>query len=254
MRSVELVGILNVTPDSFSDGGLYNNVDTALRQTKQMFADGASLVDIGAESTRPGATALGAEEEWKRLEPILHRLGPRYSGKLSLDTYHPEIVRRAARYGSFIINDVTSFSDPEMIEAAVAQDVRCIVSHLPAYCGQNVQLAHQQRDISTVSQVLDELLTRAEQMQEAGIPKEHIILDPGIGFGKTIDLNWQLLEFAKHVPDFDVMIGYSKKRFLGDHGRHKIEHNLKAGRVAVAHGARYLRVHDVSGHHKLIAK
>ena len=247
MSSVELVGILNITPDSFSDGGLYSNADAALKHADELFYDGAAIVDVGAESTRPRATPLTADEEWQRLAEIWPLLMERYEGKLSLDTRHPETVRRAAEYGTFIINDVTAFANDEMIVAAVELGLRCIVSHLPVAVNGDIQAAHMGKLVDDVLQVRDELLAKRDEMIAHGIAKEKIILDPGIGFGKTPETNVELLKFAALVPDADVMIGYSRKRFLGDN-RMEIEPNLAAGRVAVDAGARYLRIHDVAGH------
>lgn len=247
MSSVELVGILNVTPDSFSDGGLYVDVNDALRHADELFWDGATLVDVGAESTRPNAIPLMADEEWARLAELWPRLMKRYAGKLSLDTRHPETVRRAAKYGSFIVNDVTAFSNDEMILAVAELELRCIISHLPDAVHGDIQAAHKGKLIDDVMQVRDELLAKRNEMIARGIAKENIILDPGIGFGKTPETNYELLKFAALVPDIEVMIGYSRKRFLGD-DRMELEPNVAAGRIAANAGARYLRVHDVTGH------
>jgi dihydropteroate synthase len=249
MGMVKLVGILNVTPDSFSDGGQFYDPDAALRQAARLFEDGAVLVDVGAESTRPGATPISTEEEWRRLLPILQRLIERYSEQISVDTYHPETVRRALDMGDVIINDVTGMNDPEMIKAVAEAGARCVVSHLPAA---DTQSAHEGRLVDDIGRVREDLLIRAAALQEAGLPKEKIILDPGLGFGKTPELNRRLLKFAEEVPDYPVMIGYSRKRFLGEK-RMELETNLEAGRIAANAGAAYLRVHDVAGHRPLLA-
>jgi dihydropteroate synthase len=244
----QLVGILNLTPDSFSDGGQYNTTEVALRRAAQLFSDGASLVDVGAESTRPGATPLSDAEEWARLEPVLLPLMEEYPGALSLDTYHPETARRALEQGKVIINDVTGMTDPQMVRVVADYGAACIVSHLAAT---DVQAAHRGELIDDAGVVVADLLTRVTALTAAGLPVEQIILDPGIGFGKTPRLNEELLSFAKHMPDFQVMIGYSRKRFLGD-DRMQLAPNLEAGRVAIAAGAAYLRVHDVAGHQQLL--
>ena len=216
----------------------------ALRHASQLFKDGASLVDVGAESTRPHATPLSDDEEWARLEPVLGPLLAKYPGKISLDSYHPATVRRALALGPVIVNDVTGFSNPDML--AVVRDLhpRVIISHLP---GTDIQAAHQTAPVTRIEQVRDELLAKARQLEMLGLPREHIILDPGIGFGKSMELNKQLLAFAEQVPGYQVMIGYSRKRFLGEH-RMELAPNLEAAHVAIAHGAAYLRVHDVAGH------
>jgi dihydropteroate synthase len=245
---VKLVGILNITPDSFSDGGLYTEPQAALQKTIQLFSDGASLVDIGAESTRPGAKPLTAAQEWQRLYLILQQLIERYPEQLSVDTYHPETAAKALELGDIIINDVTGMGDPAMVVLVAKHKARCVISHLPA---KDPQAAHKGKLVDDVQQVADELLSKATELQKKGLPKGHIILDPGIGFGKTEELNWELLKFAKEVPDYPVMIGYSRKRFLGEQ-RMELEPNLEAGRTAIEAGAAYLRVHDVAGHRQLI--
>jgi dihydropteroate synthase len=252
MSRVELFGILNVTPDSFSDGDLYFDPTKAVAHANSLFDMGANYVDVGAESTRPGADQLTPDQEWQRLKPVLSDLLYAYPDHISLDTYHPETVRRAARdLGSFIINDVTTFNNPEMIEVAAQLHLRCIVSHLPEAYGQDIQEAHRDKPIDSLEQVQEELLTKRTKMISAGINADKIILDPGIGFGKTPELNWELLEFAKYVPDVPVMVGYSRKRFLGVN-RMDPEPNLDAARTAIAAGTRYLRVHDVAAHRQLL--
>jgi dihydropteroate synthase len=240
----ELVGILNVTPDSFSDGGLWNEPQAAIQHAAQLFEDGAALIDVGAESTRPHATPLSDAEEWQRLEPILRVLIPRYPGQISLDSYHPATIKKAFEIGRVIVNDITGLNNPEMIATVCQLGARVIVSHLP---DMGIQQAHQSQPVRTVTQVKTELLQKAAALERNGLPAKNIILDPGIGFGKTMELNRKLLEFAECVPEYDVMIGYSRKRFLGDK-RMELGPNIAAGRIAIAHGAKYLRVHDVAGH------
>ncbi len=246
--NVKLVGILNVTPDSFSDGGQYFDPTMAISQADKLFADGASIVDVGAESTRPNATKLTADQEWQRLQPVLEVLIHKYTGKISVDTYHPETIRRALAIGPVIVNDVTGMNTPDMINIVAELKPMVIISHLP---DMDIQLAHQTTPITNVNQVKDDLLAKAQQLIDRGLPINRIILDPGIGFGKTPDVNVQLLKFAELVPSFDVMIGYSRKRFLGEN-RMELAPNLDAGRIAINSGAKYLRVHDVAGHTQII--
>ncbi len=145
-------------------------------------------MDVGAESTRPGATPLSAEEEWSRLEKILQRLIKKYPGKISLDTYHPSTAAKALKLGDVIINDITGLSDPKMVELITTHKARCVVSHLPAA---TPQAAHSGKLVDDVRQVADDLLNKAAELEEKGLPKANIILDPGIGFGKTPELNRQ---------------------------------------------------------------
>jgi dihydropteroate synthase len=242
----QLVGILNVTPDSFSDGGKYETFEDAIKHAEEMFKEGAAIVDVGAESTRPGAEQLTPAVEWRRLEPVLKELAKRFSGKLSVDTYHPQTATKVLVLGNIIINDVTGMNNPAMIDTVSRAKARVIVSHLP---GADIQAAHKSDLIDSVDTVKNDLLAKAAELKERGVTD--IILDPGIGFGKTPELNRKLVEFAREVPDFPVMIGYSRKRFLGDK-RMELEPNLEAGRAAIAAGAAYLRVHDVAGHRQLL--
>jgi dihydropteroate synthase len=245
---VQLVGILNVTPDSFSDGSQFLEPTKAINQAKKLFRDGAVLVDIGAESTRPGATKLTPDQEWQRLEPVLRELLKHFSGRLSVDTYHPETAERALGLSDVVVNDVTGMNNPEMVEVVSRLGARCIVSQLPA---SDTQTAHGGELIDDQEVIKNDLLQKAKLLESRGLRRDQIILDPGIGFGKTLELNQKLLRFAEQVPNYRVMIGYSRKRFLGEH-RMELEPNLAAGRIATAAGAAYLRVHDVAGHRQLL--
>jgi dihydropteroate synthase len=246
---VQLVGILNITPDSFSDGGKFYDTLKAIEHARLLFKDGASLVDVGAESTRPKAELLDDETEWLRLEGVLSELLIKYPVKISLDSYHPATIRKAYSLGPVIINDVTGFNDPEMVKLVLElKPPKVIISHLPLM---TVAEAHEKVPIRKVSQVKNDLVTKAKELETGGLDRSQIILDPGIGFGKTPELNKELLRFAEQVPDYDVMIGYSRKRFLGE-DRMKLAPNLEAGKIAVASGAKYLRVHDVAGHNVLL--
>jgi dihydropteroate synthase len=245
---VKLVGILNITPDSFSDGGQFNTPERAIAHAGQLFEQGAAMVDVGAESTRPGAVALTPGEEWARLEPVLPVLMKQFPGKISLDTHHPMTAHKALLLGRVTINDVTGLTNPAMIGVISEFQANCIVSHLP---GPDIQAAHSGELLDDMQVVVDDLYARASILRAEGLDIEQIILDPGIGFGKTPELNRQLLEFARYMPDYQVMVGYSRKRFLGEN-RMELAPNLEAGKVAIAAGAAYLRVHDVAGHQQLL--
>lgn len=244
---VQLVGILNVTPDSFSDGGECIDPDTAIKHAEKLFNDGASIVDVGAESTRPNAEVLTDDEEWQRLEPILNKLIPRYPGQISLDSYHPNTIKKAWQIGPVIINDVTGFHDIAMQDFAIKNQATVVISHLPD--GMTIQQAHASATMTDIQEVKNQLLETAKRLEEKGLGREHIILDPGIGFGKTVELNKQLLTFATYVPQYQVMIGYSRKRFLGEN-RMETMPNIEAGKIAIQSGAAYLRIHDVRTHEK----
>lgn len=266
MKSTALVGILNITPDSFSDGGQFLDPSAAIQQASALFAEGATIVDIGAESTNPRKqeAPLSSAEELARLLPVLRELLPEHSGNISVDSYHPETIEALAEeFGSiFIANDVTGMNNSAMQEVVARHKLRCFVSHLPAKFGTDIQAAHQDGKLADAGVVRDELLTRQRQLLAAGLPAGNIVLDPGIGFGKTMQLNWELLKFAQLVPGVPVMIGYSRKRFLGvdpktgeplpGADRFSVGTNLQAARIAVDCGAEFLRVHDVAAHQKFL--
>ncbi|MYB75548.1 MAG: dihydropteroate synthase [Chloroflexi bacterium] len=246
----KLVGILNITPDSFSDGGQNDSAEIAVKRAEEMFNEGASIVDVGAESTRPGAEAIGWREETARLAGFM-ACAESSDWSISLDTYHPETIRWASRrLSSFIINDVTGFRDGAMRRAAAVTGNKVVVSHLPK-ASLSIQDAHRRKPVASVGQVVEELRRAVGRLTEAGVDPDKIIVDPGIGFGKSPELNWELLRFGLYMPGYEVMVGYSRKKFLGE-DRMDIETNRLAGKIAIEAGAGYLRVHDVEGHASLI--
>lgn len=255
---MKLVGILNVTPDSFSDGGVNFASKNALENTEKLFNDGAHLIDVGAESTNPKSKILTPEQEIERLMVILPQLLANYPSKISLDTYHYETLKWALQFGQPILNDVSGLPDEKMQELVAKNNLTCIVGHLPKTAKGMPIVSHTVEPIDSIEQVRDELLKRAEELIKFGIQKDKIILDPNIGFGKTMQLNWQLLEFAKLAPEFPIMIGHSRKRFLGcdpktgewlpngQEIRFTDEINKKAAQNANDSGTAYLRVHSPS--------
>ncbi len=243
----KIFGILNVTPDSFSDGGKYYSPASALKQAKKLFRDGADFVDVGGESTNPKSESISSGEEWKRLESILPQLVKSYPGKVSIDTMNPDTAKKFIDLGGKIINDVSGFQDPEMIKLAAKSGSLNIINHFPGIGTKDV---HSQR-VSSKNQVMRDLLNKRGEMIAAGIKPFNIILDPGIGFGKTPGTNLELLTFASLVPDIPVMIGFSRKRFLGKN-RFKSGPNRKAGQIAIESGAAYLRVHEPSIYSRLL--
>ncbi len=258
---VELIGILNVTPDSFSDGGKFLDPTKAVAQANKLFADGANIVDIGAEATNPFVEPISANEEWDRLKEVLPALMEQFPGRLSLDTYHPQTAQKALDIGPIIINDVTTFRDSKLIEVVARHKAKCIVSHMPL-AATSINDAHSNFHIDNGDQVKDELLAQRHKLLDAGLPPQNIILDPGIGFGKTMRLNWELLSFAKLFPTPQaIALGHSRKRFLATDEKtgkplpepEKLKNsrvrNLKAAGIAITASKQhkfYLRVHDVS--------
>lgn len=248
----KLVGILNVTPDSFSDGGRWENAQAAHERMHQLFEEGANIIDVGAESTRPGAEAVAIEEEWQRLQPIVEIALSRFDPEqFSFDTRHGIIAEQIVETWSneVLINDVTGLSDPKMIEVVAARGLRVVVSHLPAAARGSIPAAHTEKQTSP-QVVKDELAERINQLEIAGIPRQNMIVDPGIGFGKHPDLNHRLIHFAQET-NMPTMIGYSRKRFLGEQ-RFDPSLNVHMGTLAVQSGAAYLRVHDVAAHRAML--
>lgn len=254
---IQIFGVLNYTPDSFYDGGNNFDVEKALTAARQLLDDGATYIDIGAEATNPFVEPIFAHEEIRRLTPILPPLFKRFPNAISLDTYHPETLQWALQFGRPILNDVSGLYNPKMVELAAAKGLTCVVGHLPPEAEGIPVRAHDYKmdDFETVKK---QLLETAARLQTHNIAPNNIILDPNIGFGKSMRLNWQLLEFAKAVPDYQVMIGHSNKRFLGcdpktgkplENGqelRYTPERNLEAAAITFNARTGYLRVHDPS--------
>lgn len=249
---VMYVGIVNVTPDSFSDGGQFFDPKKAIDHAMELAAAGAHVIDLGAQSTRPNAIRLTADEEWQRLEPVL--AGLQDAGlHVSIDTFYPSLVTRALPYiPDLIINDVTTAHDPEMRQLIASSGLRVFLSHLPFSVAGDIQAAHQLEPlIDDVSVVKQELLARRDELIELGARPERIILDPGIGFGKTMRLNAELVTFAREVPGIPVLIGASRKRFIEQYlkkDRFDTKVNAELCEAAITAGAQYLRVHDVPTH------
>jgi dihydropteroate synthase len=238
-ETVQLFGILNVTPDSFSDGGQFVNTEEAVSHAAKLISEGADYIDIGGESTRPGAEVIDSQTEWGRVGEIVEQLIKLFPGRISLDTRNVATAEKFLALGGTILNDVSGFQNPEM-RALASKFEKIILMHFP---GKTVDEVHAQQ-IDSVTQVRDELLQRKDELMHAGVSSSSIILDPGIGFGKTMECNWALLKFAELLPNEKVLIGHSRKRFLGEH-RFESDCNNEAGRIAISSGASYLRVHEM---------
>lgn len=246
-----VMGILNVTPDSFSDGGSFTDIDTAVDRATQMATEGAAIIDIGPESTRPGSKPVTAEEQIERAIPVIAKL--RENKELddiviSIDTRKPQVAAAAIEAGANMINDVTALADGDMAKLAADKDVPVVLMHMQG-SPETMQAKPKYTDV--VAEVLAYLIERAEYAQQQGIDKERIFIDPGIGFGKTTEHNIELMRnIAKFVETgYKVLIGTSRKRFIGEiTGKGAPEKRLfgTAGTVAasVMQGAAIVRVHD----------
>ncbi|BDT58666.1 dihydropteroate synthase [Massilia varians] len=244
-----VMGILNVTPDSFSDGGRYQGLEFALSHAEEMIRDGATMIDIGGESTRPGSPSVPVAEELARVLPALYALRS-LDCALSVDTCKPEVMREAIIAGADMINDINGFRAPGAIEAVLDSDCGLCVMHMQA-TPQTMQQAPAYHDV--VGEVIDFLSERVATLERAGIARERICLDPGFGFGKTVEHNYALLRQLGRIRDelgLPVLAGLSRKSMVGALTGRPVEERM-AGSIggalaAVAHGAKIVRVHDVA--------
>jgi dihydropteroate synthase len=244
-----VMGILNFTPDSFSDGGRFNSLDVALTRAEQMIADGVDIIDIGGESTRPGIAPVPLDEELRRVMPIIYAL--RDCGKpLSVDTYKPEVMREAILAGADMINDINGFRAPGALTAVKDSQCALCIMHMqkdPV----TMQEAPTYQDV--VGEVEAFLQERVAEMQDVGISRERMCIDPGFGFGKTVEHNLTLLKSTGRLQDtlgLPLLAGLSRKSTVGAITGRSVEQrlagSLAAALAAVAHGARIVRVHDVA--------
>jgi dihydropteroate synthase len=241
-----IMGILNVTPDSFSDGGRFQSLNSALAQASKLIADGADIIDVGAESTRPGATPVPLEEEWRRLEPLLAPLLAEIAAPFSIDTYKAEIARRAVAFGVCVVNDVWGLQkDPAMADTLAESGAAVVIMH-------NRETIDPDLDVQAdLWRFFDRSLKLADR---AGILRSRILLDPGVGFGKNRAQNRKALALTgalRSAFGLPILIGVSRKRLIDDSfadadGRLIV--TLAANLNALARGAAVFRVHDAAEH------
>jgi dihydropteroate synthase len=241
------MGVLNVTPDSFSDGGRYLDAEAAVVRGRQLIDDGADLIDLGAESTRPGAAPVAADTQWRRLEAPLSALLAA-GACVSVDTASGEVARRALAAGAQVVNDVTALRDPDMAPAVRASGAGIVLMHMR---GTPETMQEEPRYRDAARDIADWLRLRRDGALRAGLAAETIALDPGIGFGKTARHNFEILARLEEIIALGrpVLIGVSRKSFLGAvldlPAPERLEGGLAATAVAVHHGARIVRTHDV---------
>jgi dihydropteroate synthase len=241
-----IMGILNVTPDSFSDGGRFQSVSSALAHAKKLVAEGADIVDVGAESTRPGHTAVPPEEEWRRLEPLLKPLLAEVDAPFSIDTSKAEIARRATALGACVINDVWGLQrDPAMADAAAESGAAVVIMH-------NQESVDPDLDIEAeLKRFFERSLKLAER---AGVLRARLLLDPGVGFGKSRAQNLKALALTgvlREAFGLPILIGVSRKRLFGDLSGAidgALIGTLAANLAALRRGAAVFRVHDAAAH------
>jgi dihydropteroate synthase len=245
-----VMGVLNVTPDSFSDGGQFLNAKAAVEHGLKMSADGAAIIDVGGESTRPGAQGVSAQEQIRRVVPVIEGLRERTSVPISIDTYKMEVAEAALKAGAAIINDITALGDERMAELAAGREVPVVLMHMQ---GKPLTMQTEPKYEDVAGEVLEFLLGRAKRAEKFGIAKERIFIDPGFGFGKTLGHNLLLLKnLDKFVnTGYRVLVGTSRKSFIGKlTGREGPSERIfgTAATVAlcVAAGVCVVRVHDVA--------
>ena len=241
------MGILNVTPDSFSDGGRFFTADNALVQVQRMLSEGADIIDVGGESTRPGAAPVDAQREIDRVVPVIEAIAARFDTVVSVDTSKGAVIREAAAAGAGMINDVRALQEPSALDAAGDTGLPVCLMHMQGQPG-TMQLAPQYEDV--VGEVTQFLMHRREVCIAAGINAKQIVFDPGFGFGKTLVHNLTLLNgLAQLCNNAPVLIGLSRKRMLGailgDDSASRVTASVTAALLCVQRGASIVRVHDV---------
>jgi dihydropteroate synthase len=248
-----VMGILNITPDSFADGGKYNNFESAIRRGQEMIAEGVDIIDIGGESTKPGAERITLEEELERVIPVIRELS-QLGIKISIDTMRSEVARKAIEAGASIINDVSGgLADPEMLTTAAGLELPYIAMH---WRGHSKDMNSQAVYKDVVSEVIEELQERITASLDAGIKKDNLIIDPGIGFAKDADHNWAIIDSISTFVDlgYPVLVGASRKRFLGGDNPDLRE----AATIALTQrlsttGIWAIRVHSVKPHKEVMS-
>ncbi|SWJ60527.1 phosphoglucosamine mutase [Klebsiella pneumoniae] len=243
-----VMGILNVTPDSFSDGGVHNSLIEAVKHANLMINAGATIIDIGGESTRPGAAEVSVEEELARVIPVVEAIAQRFEVWISVDTSKAEVIRQSARAGAHIINDIRSLTEPGALQAAAETGLPVCLMHMQGQ-PKTMQEAPKYEDVfADVERFFNEHIVRCEQ---AGIAKEKLLLDPGFGFGKNLSHNYQLLARLGEFHHFGLplLVGMSRKSMVGQMlnvgPSERLNGSLACAVIAAMQGAQIIRVHDV---------
>ena len=242
-----VMGIVNVTPDSFSDGGRFLDASSAIAQGLQLRDEGADLVDVGGESTRPGAAEVSVEEELRRVMPVVEALA-KEGIAVSIDTMKPEVMRAAIEAGCAVVNDVNAFRAIGAMQTVASSQVGVVAMHMQGTPG---TMQKEPRYDDVVAEVTAFLLERARALEAAGVARDRIVLDPGFGFGKTLEHNKELFRALPRIAShgYPVLAGVSRKKMIGDFtGRPAAERaagSVAAALMAVQNGASIVRVHDV---------
>jgi dihydropteroate synthase len=251
-----VMGILNVTPDSFSDGGLFTDVEVAVEHAERMVAEGADIIDIGGESSRPGADPVTAEIEMDRVLPVIEKLAKTIEIPISIDTYRSSVARKALDAGACIVNDISALrGDADMASVVAEAGVPVVLMHMK---GTPKDMQIDPHYDCVISEIISFLRTRIQTAVDAGISPDHIIIDPGIGFGKTLANNLEIIRRLRdfRILDVPILIGTSRKSFIGKvlglNTGDRIEGTAATVAVAIANGADIVRVHDVKEMAKVV--
>ena len=251
-----IMGILNVTPDSFSDGGKYLEKNTAINHALEMIDQGADIIDIGGESTRPFSDPVSLKEEISRVVPVIEGIRKESDICISIDTTKSQVATAALNSGASVINDVSAMEvDPLMVDVALKFDCPLIIMHMKG-TPKNMQDDPQYE--SLISDIKDYLLDRIDFIISKGINPKKIVIDPGIGFGKTVENNFEIINNLKHFTsmDFPVLLGASRKSFIGISlnlpEKDRLEGSLAANIIGLQNGAKIFRVHDVAETNKAL--
>ena len=251
---IRIMGILNVTPDSFSDGGKYLDVDRAIERAREMEKEGADIIDIGGESSRPFSSPIDQEEELRRIIPVLKELDD-LKIPISVDTYKPKVAEEALRYGASIVNDIFGLRKEGMAEVIRDYDAAVVIMHMKGE-PRNMQMNPHYDD--TISEIAKFLRERVNFAMKMGIDEDKIIIDPGIGFGKRVEDNLRILKYLDNFKSlgFPILIGTSRKSYIGNILNlpvdERLEGTLASDIMAALNGASILRVHDVKEHVRAI--
>ena len=245
----QVMGIVNMTPDSFSDGGNYNNLDDAMRRVDSMIQSGATFIDVGGESTRPGAAEVSVEEELDRVIPLVEKIARYFDVWISVDTSKPQVMTESAKAGAHLINDIRALTEPDAIEAAAKTQLPICIMHMQGDPKTMQNAPHYQQDIY---QEVDQFFTQhINRCVNAGIEREKIILDPGFGFGKTLQHNYRLLAKLNNFHHFGLplLVGMSRKSMIGQvlnvAPQERMIGSVSCAVIAAMQGAQIIRVHDV---------
>ncbi|MGV3171469.1 dihydropteroate synthase [Proteus vulgaris] len=248
LSTPQVMGILNVTPDSFSDGGTHNSLNDAVNHATKLIADGASIIDIGGESTRPGASDVSIDEELQRVVPVVEAIRQRFDVWISVDTSKAQVMAESANVGASIINDIRSLQEPGALEAAAKTGLPVCIMHMQGDPKTMQQSPHYENVMIDVDHFLRENIQRCV---DAGIEKNQIILDPGFGFGKNLAHNYQLLAHLSELHHFGlpILAGMSRKSMVGQllnvPPQERVAGSVACAVIAAMQGAQIIRVHDV---------